>query len=118
MLALATVVELVLTLGGFFAPERMLEAFKVSYSPETLFLGTVIAWILMALTLVTAQTLRWVLANHPFGWTASLVLGVWWIGIGLDLGLRFGSTANLFMDALKGAIIAGCAWMSRPSKAA
>lgn len=113
-LALAGLLELALTVGGFVAPGMLLEAFKVGGSSDTFFLGDVIAWLLMAVTVMCALSLRWVLAGKSVGWSMALILGVWWVGIGLDLALRFGSMPNLVLDSLKGAVIATSAWLSRP----
>ena len=113
-LAAATVFELVFALSGFVVPEAVLEAFKVPTAPETLFLGHVIAWLLLITGLVCALALRWVLKGREAGWTLSLLLGTWWVAIGLGLFVRYGLVANLFLDALKGAVIAAAAWQTRP----
>ena len=114
ILALAVVIELGLALGGFFAPALMLEAFHVGPSAETLFLAGVIAWIVLAIGLVAALALRWVLQNNRDGWILSLLLGTWWIAIGIGLFAQFGVVENLFIDSLKGALLVAFALKSRP----
>ena len=114
ILAAALVIELGLALGGFLVPAVLLEKFKVSVTGETLFLAEVIAWILLAISLVAALALKWVLASNIAGWTLSTLLGLWWVAIGLGLYVRFGILDNLLLDSLKGAIIVASAWKSRP----
>lgn len=114
ILAAAVVIELGLTLGGFVVPERLMAAFKVGVSADMLFLGNVLAWLLLAITLVCGLALKWVMANKEAGWTLSILLGLWWIGIGIGIYVGFGIIDNLFLDSLKGAIIVVAAWQSRP----
>jgi hypothetical protein len=114
ILTVALVIELCLALGGFFVPGKVLEAFKVSETVETLFLADVIAWLLLAVSLACGLALKWVLANHAAGWTLSMLLGIWWVGIGVGLFARFGIYDNLLLDSVKGAVIVASAWKSWP----
>lgn len=114
ILGVAIVVELGLACGGFFAPVTLLDAFKVAASQDTLFLADVIAWIVLAIGLVCALALKWVVADNVAGWSLATLLGVWWIAIGVGLYLRFGILENLVLDSVKGALIAAAAWKSWP----
>lgn len=105
LLGIALVIELLFTLGGFFAPTATLGAFGVSVTPETRFLGHVVAWTLLFITLICGLALKLVLRNDAVGWTLSYVMGVWWIGIGLALCFGYGQLPNLFIDTLKGALL-------------
>lgn len=113
VLVVAFVIELALAMGAFFAPSLVLEAFKVPVSSDTLFLGHVIAWLLLVITLVCGLTVRWVHSGNAAGWSLSYLLGGWWVAIGLGLFLGFGLVDNLLLDSLKGAIILVTAIKSR-----
>lgn len=113
ILGLAFLVECLFPLGGFFLPETALGLFKVGVTPDTLFLGYVSTWCLLFVAIICGLALHWVLKNETAGWTLSYILGAWWIGIGSALYFVYGRVDNLFLDALKGAIILGSAVASR-----
>ena len=113
LLVVSSVIEFLFPLGGFLAPAQMLEIFKVGVTPDTLFLTFILAWSLGFVAIVCALTARLVWGGEPFGWTLSYLLGFWWIGIGVTLFVVHGRVDNLFLDALKGALIVAAAWKSR-----
>lgn len=114
ILIIAFIIECLYPLGGFLAPDKMLELFRVGVTPDTRFLTFILTWCLLFVAIVCGLTLRLVQKGDPAGWTLSYVLGLWWIGIGLGLCLVYGRIDNLFLDALKGLIITVAAWQSRP----
>jgi hypothetical protein len=116
ILGLAFAIECLWPIGGFLAPEKLLEAFKIQSTPDALFLTFVLAWCLLFVAVICGLALRLVLRNDPKGWTLSYLLGLWWVGIGGTLFLRYGKVENLFLDGLKGALIFAFAWGSRPPK--
>jgi hypothetical protein len=116
ILGLALVIECLWPIGGFLVPEKLLDGFKIAPTADTLFLTFVLTWCLLFVAIICAITLRLVIQNNPVGWTLSYALGLWWVGIGGSLFLLYGKVENLFLDGLKGAIIAVSAWASRPSK--
>jgi hypothetical protein len=118
VLVLAFVIEVLWPVGGFFAPETLLQGFKIGVTPDVLFLVFVLAWCLLFVAIICGLALRWVLRGEPAGWSLCYVLGLWWIGIGGTLFLRYGKVENLFLDAVKGAVLTACAWASRGAQKA
>ncbi|RZK91893.1 MAG: hypothetical protein EOO62_33870, partial [Hymenobacter sp.] len=57
VLAIATVLELLLTGGAFFAPAFTLAKFGVKYGPDTAFLGYITGWFLLLVSLVAGLAL-------------------------------------------------------------
>lgn len=105
VLALALLVELVLTAGAFFVRAITLQQFGVAFSPDTSFLGYIVAWLLLFVSLVCALVIRQVWQRRAGFATLCYLLGFWWIGIGLGIYLAFGKPDNLFLDSLKGLLI-------------
>ena len=118
ILGLAFAIECLFPIGGFLFPARTLGLFGVGVTQDTLFLSAVSTWCLLFVAAVCGLAFVWVVRDDPVGWTLSYVLGTWWIGIGLALFLGYGKIENLFLDALKGAIILGAAIASRPRRPA
>lgn len=110
LLALATLVEAALAAGAFFAPAFTLGQFQVKYSSETAFLGYVLAWTLLFVTLVAALAFTQVWRRRPQFATLCYLLGLWWIGIGLGIYFAFGRPANLGLDTAKGLLIVLATW--------
>ena len=100
--------EIGFTGAGFFAPGLLLQQFQVPVSEKTLFLGMVIAWMILFISVICGLALKWVREGNIAGWTLSYVLGFWWIGIGIALH----RPENLVLDSLKGALIVLFAWRS------
>jgi hypothetical protein len=113
LLSVSLLLESLLAAGGFFARELMLTQFKLGYTPDSAFMGFVLAWLLLFVAIICGLALKLVLAGDRAGWTLSRVLGVWWVGIGVGLYLGYGRIDNLFMDSLKGALILLAARLSR-----
>ena len=113
LLALALLFELVLTVGGFFAPEMLLEKFGVGVTPDTRFLAFVVAWLLLFVSLAIVLALVWVWRRHAGYAALCYLLGFWWIGIGLGLYLVYGRFDNLLLDGLKGLLLVLATWAAR-----
>ena len=108
-LIVSLAIEVLWPILGFFAPSFTLGLFKVAVNADTLFLAFVLAWCLLFVALACGQALLWVKRNVAAGWTLSLILGGWWIGIGVALFAFHGKLENLFLDGLKGAILVAAA---------
>ena len=116
VLAIATLLELGLTGGVFFAPALALAQFKVKYGPDTQFLGYITGWFLLLVTLLAA--LAWVQVRRRRPGYAGLcyLLGLWWIGIGVGIFVAFGRPENLVLDSLKGLLIVVLTWRYQASR--
>ena len=113
ILALSTLLELILVSAMFAVPEWTIGQFKLGVSPDTLFAAFVLAWCLLAIALVCGYATRRVMVGGPGAHTLARILGLWWIGIGIGIYLKFGRPDNLVLDSLKGALIVGLSWLSR-----
>ncbi|PJJ55026.1 hypothetical protein [Hymenobacter chitinivorans] len=113
LLLLALVIELVLTIGGFVAPDLLLTKFGVGANPDTRFMAFALAWLLLFVSLVDALALWQVWQRQPHYATLCYLLGIWWIGIGLGLYLGYGRLDNLLLDTGKGLLIVLATWRSR-----
>ena len=114
ILGLAMVIEFLWPLGGFLAPDMLIGAFKMTVTPDVSFLTFVLSWCLLFVAIICTLALLLVKKSQPLGWTLSYILGLWWIGIGGSLFLIYGKVENLFLDAVKGALICAAAYASRP----
>ena len=112
LLSLSFLLEMLLAVGGFFASDTLLTQFKLSSTPDTAFMGFVLAWLLLFVAIICGLALKLVLGGDRAGWTLSYVLGLWWVAIGIGLWWGYGRIDNLFMDSLKGALIILAARMS------
>ncbi|NVO29973.1 hypothetical protein [Hymenobacter lapidiphilus] len=117
LLVLALVFELVLTVGGFLAPEMLLAKFGVGVTPDTRFLAFVLAWLLLFVSLAIVLALVWVWRRHAGYPALCYLLGFWWIGIGLGLYLGYGRFDNLLLDGLKGTLLVLATWATQRAEA-
>lgn len=110
LLAVSIVAEAALAAGAFFAPVFTLQQFQVAYSPDTAFLGYVLGWTLLFVTLVAAVAFGQVWRRRRHFATLCYLLGFWWIGIGLGIYFAFGRPANLGLDTAKGLLLVLATW--------
>ncbi|MFD2786596.1 hypothetical protein [Hymenobacter rubripertinctus] len=113
LLVLALLIELVLTVGGFAAPDMLLAKFGVGSSPDTQFMAFALAWLLLFVSLADGLALVWVWQRHPGYAGLCYLLGFWWIGIGLGLYLVYGRFDNLMLDSVKGLLLVLATWATR-----
>ena len=116
LLAVAFAVECLYPIGGFLFPEKTLELFGMPANPDTRFLAFVLTWCLLFVAAACGLALWQVAKDVPAGWQLSLVLGYWWIAIGIALAIAYGRTDNLFLDSLKGGLIVIAAHLSGPGR--
>lgn len=81
---------LVLSGGAFFARDLTLHQFGVITTPDTSFLGYVVAWLLLFVSLVCSLALWQVWQRQPAYTTLCYLLGFWWMGIGIGIYVAFG----------------------------
>jgi uncharacterized membrane protein len=115
ILILAFVIEAGLCFGAFFLPEKTFELFKVTYNNDTAFMGYIIAWFLLLVTILIGIALWQVQKNESYS-TLCYLLSFWWIGLGIGVYIGFGRPDNLGLDSIKGAILAFLTWKSSQKK--
>ena len=105
LLTIALLIELALTGGAFFARAFTLKQFGVSLTSDTSFLGYIVAWSLLFVSLVCGLAL-WQVWQRKRGFqTLCYLLSIWWIGIGIGIYVAFGKPDNLLLDSLKGILL-------------
>ncbi len=105
VLTLALLIELTLTFGAFFARTTTLQQFGVTLTPDTSFLGYIVAWLLLFVSLVCLVALVQIWQRDARFPLLCYLLGLWWIGIGIGIYMAFGKPDNLLLDSLKGLLI-------------
>ncbi|WP_018621193.1 hypothetical protein [Spirosoma luteum] len=105
LLIVALLIELALTGGAFFARAFTLKQFGVSLTADTAFLGYIVGWTLLFVSLVCGLA-TWQVWQRKRGFqTLCYLLGFWWIGIGIGIYVAFGKPDNLLLDSLKGLLL-------------
>ncbi|MBC3788781.1 hypothetical protein [Spirosoma utsteinense] len=105
LLALSLIIELALAGGAFFARAFTLRQFGVTPTPDTAFLGYIVAWTLLFVSLTCGLALYQLWQRNPDYALLCYLLGFWWMGIGIGIYLAFGKPDNLLLDSLKGLLI-------------
>lgn len=116
LLFVATVVELALAGGAFFAPAFACRLFGVKYSPDTAFLVFVVGWLLLFVALVAGLAFEQVRQRQPRYATLCYLLGIWWLAIGIGICAAFGKPDNLLLDSLKGLLIIVFTWRCQATR--
>jgi hypothetical protein len=109
--------EFVFSVAGFVAPQFTMKQFSMPYDDQTAFLGYVISWFLLFVTVIAFLVARQVARGVPSAWPLASAMGLWWIGIGVGIFLMFKKPDNLILDSLKGTVIFVSALKSRPDGA-
>lgn len=105
ILIVSLLVELGLAFGIFFARPLMMQQFGVQLTPDTSFLGYVVAWLLLFVSLICGLAIRQVWQRQADFSILCYLLGFWWIGIGIGIYVAFGKPDNLYLDSIKGLLI-------------
>lgn len=104
-LILALVVEVALTILCFFKPATAMELFGMQYNDQTAFLGYIIAWFCLLVSVFIIYAIVQ-LKNNKGGYaTVIYILGFWWMGLGVGIYIVFKKTDNLLLDSVKGFIL-------------
>ena len=111
LLIFSLIVELAETLGAFFFTSQTFKLFGVNLNNDTVFLGYVVAWLLLFVSLIIAYGL-WLVLQHKDYPIICYLLGFWWLGIGIGIYFVFGKIDNLILDSLKGLLIVGLTYLS------
>lgn len=105
LLALSFVFEIYQTVSAFLSPLWVLAVLNIPDSAGAQTLNHITAWFLLLVSALIVLSFEWVRREKPEGVILSLVLGAWWIGIGVGIFLKSGITTNLFADSAKGLLI-------------
>ena len=104
-LALAFIIEAALSFLCFFMPAKALELFGMEYNEKYAFLGFIIAWFLLLVTILIGYAI-YLLQTNKVGSKAIInILGFWWIALGIGVYAVFDKLDNLLLDSLKGMVI-------------
>jgi hypothetical protein len=106
LLAFAAIVETGLTGLAFFLPKKAVELFGLPYYEEVSFLGYIIAWFLLLTTVIIIYTIILLQKNEAAAKNLIYIIALWWIGLGIGVFFAYGKLDNLFLDSLKGLLIA------------
>jgi uncharacterized membrane protein len=102
ILVFAFIIEIALTVLCFFTPTTALKLFGMEYNSQTAFLGYIIAWFCLLVTVIIAYSYSLLRKNDLVASTLIYILGFWWIGLGIGVWVSFGKIDNLLLDSLKG----------------
>ena len=119
-LIIALIIEAALTILCFFKPATAMGLFGMDYNNETSFLGYIIAWFCLLVSILIVYALIG-LKNNNNGYTILIyILGCWWIALGLGVYVSFKKTDNLLLDTVKGIILVALNYLyakeKKPSK--
>ncbi len=104
LLSFSLLVELGLAIGAFFFAKQTLQLFGVAYTNETSFLGYIVAWFLLLVSILIAYIIYLVFSHQNYT-ALSNILALWWVGIGMGIYFAFGKMDNLLLDSLKGILL-------------
>jgi DMSO/TMAO reductase YedYZ heme-binding membrane subunit len=106
-LILAFIIEAVLSFLCFFMPAKAMELFGMQYNEQFAFLGYIIAWFLLLVTILIGYAMYLLQINKAGSRAIINILGFWWIGLGIGVYTVFDKLDNLLLDSLKGMVILG-----------
>ena len=104
-LILALVIEVALTVLCFFKPAAAVELFGMQYNDQTAFLGYIIAWFCLLVSVLVLYAIILLKNNDGAYKSIIYILGFWWIGLGIGVYITFKKPDNLLLDSLKGLIL-------------
>jgi hypothetical protein len=109
LLVISLLFELFITGMSFFAKESSLNRIGGVLNSDTDFLGYIIAWCLLFVSLICSLALYKVVENGDYK-ALCYVLGLWWIAIGVGIYFVFKKPDNLLTDSLKGLLLVILTW--------
>ena len=104
-LGLSLFIEFILSVFGILFTELGLIIFGIETNNQTLFLGSVIGWLCLFVTMIIFLGMYFLIKNKSTVFGILYCLGIFWILIGLGIYFKFDRTDNLFLDSIKGLIL-------------
>lgn len=104
-LIVSAIFEIYQTINVFLNPGWLLSHFQIPISAGAVTLNHITAWFLLLVSSLALLCIVWVKDDRREGAILSLVLGVWWIGIGAGIYLISDVTTNLYLDSAKGLLL-------------
>ena len=101
----AFIIEATLTILCFFKPVTAMGLFGLVYNNEIAFLGYIIAWFCLLVSVLIVYALIALKNNTGGHKTLIYSLGIWWIALGVGVYVSFKKTDNLLLDSVKGFIL-------------
>ena len=111
LLVIALLFELGLTGMAFFSRAATLHQLGMLLNPQTDFLGYLVAWFCLFVSLVCGLALWQVINKQKEQAMLCYLLGLWWAGIGIGIYVCFKRPDNLLTDTLKGSLLLLLTWL-------
>lgn len=107
LLTVSGIFEIYQAVNAFLNPDWLLKLLNIPDSVGARTLNHITAWFLLLVSILILICLDWIRRDKREGLTLALILGAWWVGIGVGIYLMSGITTNLYADSLKGLLIGG-----------
>ncbi len=85
ILIAALAIEATLTILCFFKPVTAVGLFGMTYNNETAFLGYIIAWFCLLVSLLIVYAIIGLKNDSSYFEVLVYILGCWWIGLGIGV---------------------------------
>ena len=86
-------------------PAKALELFGMAYRVEYAFLGYIIAWFCLLVSVLVGYIIYLFWQNNSNYAPLTYLLASWWVGLGIGIFVMYGKVDNLVLDTMKGAVI-------------
>ncbi len=102
LLVLSGVFEIYQTVCAFLNPLWILSILQIPDSVGARTINHITAWFLLLVSVLILTCIQWVRRQKSEGLTLAIILGLWWVGIGIGIFVASGISTNLYADSLKG----------------
>ena len=105
LLVLSGIFEIYQTVCAFLNPLWILSILQIPDSVGARTLNQITAWFLLLVSVLILTSIQWVRRQKSEGLTLTIILGLWWVGVGIGIYFASGITTNLYVDSLKGVAV-------------
>ena len=117
VLGIAAFIEIASGILALAFPSALTLLFKIpTLDATTLYLGALIGWQCLAMAAIVCLVIVWMSKEKTEARILTILLGIWWVAIGLWLFIGFNRVEHLFVDAVKGALILVLALLWKPQQ--